>query len=68
MITWPADADSSSLLITPRPLPSVIVVAEGLDKSTVNVSLASGEVSPLTRTVICLVVSELRKLSVLLFA
>ena len=46
----------SSLLIVPRPLPSLIVALVGPDRSTVKVSFASNTASLQTVTVIVVVV------------
>src|SRR5205814_618393 len=56
--------EASSLVIVPTPVPSAMVAPSGLLKTTLNVSSNSGVVSPLTWTVIVLVVSAGAKLSV----
>ena len=55
---------ASSFTIVPVPSAVPIVALTAPDRWIVNVSLASNFVSPLTSTVICLVVSLAAKLSV----
>ena len=57
-------AHASSLVIVPVPSASLIVAPNAFDRWTVNASFGSNVVSPLTKTVNCLVVSALRKLTV----
>ena len=54
----------SSLLIVPKPLPSLIVAFVGVDRSTVNVSFASKTASRQTRTVTVWVVVAAVKVGV----
>jgi hypothetical protein len=54
----------SSSVIVPRPSPSSMVALTGFESSTLNVSLSSSSVSPLTSTETVCVVSSGRKVSV----